>query len=256
MTRILQFAVVFVCLVFAQSVSAQVALTAVPNRPTVSTTAQPVQPGVIETEWGVDAAASHQDINALLKLGVSKNLELRFTNNPVTADSGTHGVGDTALGFKYRLTQDSGHEPSVSLMYMAKVPTAGDVLGSGEVDHSFTLLVSKDLGKHHFDYNLVASLLGQPGGFDRSYLNALAWSHPVRGRWSANAELSGASSPNSAIPANAQFLAAAVYTAKSRLVFDVGMSARITGNIPRATFIAGVTYSVADLYHRPHHFIG
>src|SRR5215831_18383054 len=156
---------------------AQDDLTAVPNRPTVSTTAQPVQPGVVETEWGVDAAVSHQDINGLLKFGVSKNFELRIANNPITADSGTHGVGDTVLGFKYRLTQDSGREPSISFMYMAKLPTAGNVLGSGEVDHSFALLVSKDLFKHHFDYNLVANLLGRPQrGFDRSYLNAFAWS--------------------------------------------------------------------------------
>src|SRR5215470_10397135 len=162
----LQSSLLLGCILFLHSVVskrllAQDELTAVPNRPTVSTPAQPVQPGVLETEWGVDAAASHKDINGLLKFGLSKNFEFRFTNSPITADSGTHGVGDTALGFKYRLTQDSGREPSVSLMYMAKLPTAGDILGSGEMDHSFTLLASKDLGKHHFDYNLAANLLGR-----------------------------------------------------------------------------------------------
>jgi len=253
--RPLLFALLFVQSAVSVRLCAQDELTSVPNRPTVSTPAQPVQPGVLETEWGVDAAASHQDINGLLKFGVSRNFELRFTNNPVTADSGTHGVGDTALGFKYRLTQDSGHEPSVSLMYMAKLPTAGNVLGSGEVDHSFTLLVSKDLGKHHFDYNLVANLLGRPhGGFDRSYLNALAWSHPVRGKLGATAELSGSTSPDAFTPAAAQVLASATYALKRRLIFDLGMSARITGDIPRTMFIAGLTYSIGDFYHRPHRF--
>src|SRR5947207_5891421 len=228
--------------VFSRQLPAQAELTPVPNRPTVSTTAQPVQPGVLETEWGIDAAASHQDINGLLKFGVSKNFELRFANNPLTADSGTHGFGDTALGFKFRLNQDSGPIPSVAVIYMAKAPTAGNVLGSGEVDHSFALLVSKDLGKHHFDFNLIANLLGRPqGGFDRSYLNALAWSRPIRGKWGATAELFGISSPNTFTPANAQFLAAATYTAMPRLVLDFGMSARITGNIPDATFSAGLT---------------
>ncbi|PYV73413.1 MAG: hypothetical protein DMG96_23225 [Acidobacteria bacterium] len=237
---------------FSPYIRAQDDLTAVPNRPTVSTTAQPVQPGVLETEWGIDAAASHQDINGLLKFGVNKNFELRFTNNPFTADSGTHGVGDTALGFKYRLTQDSGHEPSIALMYMTKLPTAGDVLGSGEADHVFTLLVSKDLGKHHFDFNLVANLLGRPpGGFDRTYLNALAWSHPLRGKWGATAELSGITSPNAFTPGSAQFIGSATYTARPRLVFDFGMMGRFTGNIPDAMFVAGVTYSIAELYR--HH---
>src|ERR1700738_449852 len=93
------------------SVLAQDELTAVPNRPTVSTPAQPVQPGVLETEWGVDAAASQQDINGLLKFGVSKNFEVRVTNNPILATSGTDGVGDTGAGFKYRITRDSGRQP-------------------------------------------------------------------------------------------------------------------------------------------------
>jgi len=228
---------------------AQDELTAVPNRPTVSTPAQPVQPGVLETEWGVDAAASQQDINGLLKFGVRKNFELRVTNDPFLADSGTHGVGDTGVGFKYRFTQDSGHQPSIAFMYMATLPTAGDVLGSGELNHAFTFLVSKDLGKHHFDFNSVVNLLRrQQGGFDHDVLNALAWSHPIRGKWGATAEFSGVTSPNAFTPASAQFLASAIYTVRPRLVFDCGMAARITGDIPDATFIAGFTYSIARLY--------
>jgi hypothetical protein len=117
-------------------------ITAVPNRPTVSTTAQPVQLGVLEAEWGVDAASSHQDLNGLFKFGATTNLELRFANDPITADSGTHGFGDVSVGFKYRLTGDH-HQPSIGLMYMFKAPSAGDVLGSGYADNSFTLLVSK-----------------------------------------------------------------------------------------------------------------
>src|SRR5437879_13823392 len=102
-----------VVLAFSTEIQAQDELTAVPNRPTVSNPAQPVQPGVLETEWGVDAAESHQDINGLLKFGVAKNLELRMTNNPITADSGTHGVGHTGLGFHYLLIQVSGHRLSI-----------------------------------------------------------------------------------------------------------------------------------------------
>jgi hypothetical protein len=228
---------------------AQNELTAVPNRPTVSTPAQPIQPGVLETEWGEDAAASQQDINGLLKFGVTKNVELRVTNDPLLADSGTHGVGDTSVGFKYRFAQESGHRPSLALMYMAKLPTAGDVLGSAEVDHAFTFLVSKDLGQHHFDFNTALNLLGRPqGGFDYDSLNALAWSHPLRGKWGTTVELSGVTSPNALTCASAQILASATYTVRPRLVVDSGMAARITGDIPRATFIAGFTYSVARLY--------
>ena len=230
-------------------VLAQDELIAVPNRPTVSTPAQPVQPGALETEWGVDAAASQQDINGLLKFGVSKNFELRLTHNPFLADSGTHGVGDTGVGFKYRFTQDSTRRPAIAFMYMAKLPTAGDVLGSGEADHAFTFLVSQNFGKHHIDFNSVLNLLGRPqGGFDHDFQNELAWSHPVRGKWGVTVELSGATSPNVFTRANAQVLASAIYTVRPRVVLDCGMVARITGGIPDATFIAGFTYTITGLY--------
>jgi hypothetical protein len=248
-TRLLIFVSLFSCgVVFAQDQDVD-EITAVPNRPTVSTPAQPVQPGVLETEWGLDASGSEQDINGLLKFGVSKNFELRVTNDPLLADFGTHGAGDSGAGFKYRFTQDSGFRPSLAFMYMAKLPTAGNVLGSGEVDHAFTFLASKDLGKHHFDFNSVVNLLGTPqGGFDHDVLNALAWSHPLRGKWSVTAEFSAATSPNVFTSANAQVLISAVYTVRPRLVLDCGMAARLTGDIPDATFVAGFTYSIAGLY--------
>src|SRR5258705_7949082 len=53
-------------------------LIAVPNRPTFATTAESVQRGVFEIEYGLEAASGHQNINGLLKWGVLENLELRF----------------------------------------------------------------------------------------------------------------------------------------------------------------------------------
>jgi len=46
-------------------------------------------------------------------------------------------------------------------------------------------------------------------------------------------------------------LAAATYNVSSRLVLDCGGYFAVYGDLPRFTFAAGVTYSVADLYH-PH----
>ena len=246
---------VFVAVVFyALQSMAQNDITAVPNRPTVSTPAQPVQVGVVETEWGVDAASSHQDVNGLMKFGVSSNLELRFANNPFTADSGSHGFGDVLAGLKYRLTTDHSNQPSIAVMYMFKAPTAGDILGSGYADHSLTLLVSKDVGKHHFDYNLIANILGTHGGLDHNLVNALAWSHPLRGSWGVEAELSGVTPPSSSgLPGSAQFIVSGTYAARSRLVFDFGMMGRLTGPIPHGMFMAGVTYSIVDLYHLRKH---
>src|SRR6201989_1197678 len=48
-------------------------LTAVPNRPTVSSTAEVVQCGVLEIEYGAEAADGHQNINGLIKFGLLKS---------------------------------------------------------------------------------------------------------------------------------------------------------------------------------------
>ena len=81
-------------------------ITAVPNRPTFSTTAETVQRGVFEIEYGGEAADGHQNINGLLKFGLTGNLELRFANNPFERDAGSSGPGDSGAGLKFRLLEE------------------------------------------------------------------------------------------------------------------------------------------------------
>jgi hypothetical protein len=82
-------------------------ITAVPNRPTFCTTAESVQSGVFEIEYGLEASEGHQNINGLLKFAMTKNLELRFGNNPMERDAGVAGRGDCGAGCKYKLSKRS-----------------------------------------------------------------------------------------------------------------------------------------------------
>ncbi len=77
-------------------------INAVPNRPTLASTAEMVQLGVLEIEYGFEAAKGHQNINGLLKWGAVKNLELWLLNNPIERDVATAGLGDSGVGFKYK----------------------------------------------------------------------------------------------------------------------------------------------------------
>ncbi len=227
-------------------------ITAVPNRPTFSTTAESVQPGVFEIEYGVEAADGHQNINGLLKFGITKNLELRFANNPIERDAGIAGRGDSGAGFKYKVFEEKSWRPTFSVLYTATIPTATADVGAGAVGHSVGILVSKDFGKHHFDFNESAQWLGRPGGngFDRDYFTALAYSHGITEKWGATAEIAGFSNANLRTPATMTIMGAATYNLSSRLVLDFGMYAAAYGQLPRVTFFSGVTYSVGDLYHR------
>lgn len=225
-------------------------ITAVPNRPTFSTTAEAVQVGVFEIEYGLEAADGHQNLNGLLKFGMLNNLELRFANNAIERDAGIAGRGDSGAGLKYRFTRERGALPTISVLYAATIPTATAGLGVRALGHSVGILVSRDFGKHHLDFNESAQWLGRSAGrgYDRAYFTALAYSHPLTEKLGLTAEISGFSHANAATPATLTILQALTYNVTSRLVLDTGCYVSTLGNPPRVTFLMGVTYSVMDLY--------
>src|SRR6266853_723343 len=225
-------------------------ITAVPNRPTFASTAEMVQPGVFEVEYGFEAAKGHQNINGLLKWGAVKNLELWFLNNPIERDAGTAGLGDSGAGFKYKLFPQKDGRPTVAVLYVATIPTARPELGAGAVAHLAQILVSKDFGKHHFDLNEGVQFVGRPqlGGFDRRYFTALSYSRPLSGKWGYTGEIAGFSRQDVTTPATMTLLNAATYSLSPRLVLDGGAYIAVYGQLPRFTAFAGLTYSIANLY--------
>ena len=226
-------------------------ITAVPNRPTFASTAEMVRPGVFEIEYGFEAAKGHQNINGLLKWRAVKNLELWFLNNPIERDSGTAGLGDSGAGFKYKLFPQKNARPTLAVLYVATLPTARPELGVGATAHLAQVLVSKDFGKHHFDVNEGVQFVRRPrsSGFDRTYFTALSYFRPLRGKWGYTGEIAGFSRLNANTPATMTLLNAATYNLSPRLVLDGGAYVAAYGQLPRVTVFAGVTYSVANLYH-------
>lgn len=226
-------------------------ISAVPNRPTFASTAEMVQRGVFEIEYGLEAGQDHQNINGLLKWGAIKNLELWFLNNPIERDSGIAGLGDSGAGFKFKLFSQKKARPTLSLLYVGTMPTARPQLGAGAMRHLAQLLVSNDYGRHHFDVNEGMQFVGRRGssGFDRRYFSAFSYSHPLGDKWGYTFEISGFSRANNTNPGTLTLLAAPTYSFSSRLVFDGGAYYTVYGNSPHLTFFLGVTYSVADLYH-------
>ena len=225
-------------------------ITAVPNRPTITTTGETVQRGVLELEYGFELADGHQNTNGLLKFGLFKNLELRLANNPFERDSGVTGLSDSGMGFKWRMVTQKGRVPTISLLYTASLPTATAGLGTGAVGHSVQILVSKDFGKHHVDFNEGPQLIGSPeGGFDRNYFTSLSYAHPITARLGWTGEVAGSSKTNATTPAFMEILGAFTYNVTPRLVLDCGALVTAYGHEPRMIGIFGFTYSISDLYH-------
>jgi hypothetical protein len=226
-------------------------ITAVPNRPTFTTTAEAVQRGVLEIEYGLEAADGHQNMNGLLKFGLFSNLELRLANNPFERDKGVAGLSDSGAGFKFRVFPQKGPRPTFSILYTATLPTATAGLGTGVAGHSAQLLLSKDFGKHHIDVNEGVQLVGRQseGGFDRNYFSSFSYAHPIAKKWGWTGEIAGFSWTNAANPATMVLLGAGTYNLTPRLVLDGGVYIAVYGNLPRVTGFAGFTYAISDLYH-------
>jgi hypothetical protein len=225
---------------------------AVPNRPTFSTTAETVKRGVFEVEYGFELAEGHQNINGLLKFGLLKNLEVRFANIPITRDDGIAGFGDSGAGFKFRFLEESRVLPTLSFLYALIIPTASAELGIKRTGHSAGLLVSKDFRRNHLDFNENIQWLPRTGedGYDHNYFTAVAYSRSIRGKLGFDEEVAGLSRTNETTGAVLTILQAVTYNASPRLVLDAGFYIAATGDLPRATFFAGVTCAVGNLYRQ------
>src|SRR5262249_36482156 len=189
-----------------------------------------------------------------LKFGLLRDVEVDWAGNPWQHDASVHyvGVGDTNLGLRWRFLHQAKWQPTLTVQYSAKLPTAGPVEGSGETDHIVTLLASKDLPKSfHVDANLGYAWLGRPGsGLDHTWLPTGTLACSLTNKWQPAMEFSGSTRANPITPAVTQNLWAVSYTLRSRLVLDSAVQFRVTGNVPQVAYLGGFTYSIIDLYHR------
>jgi hypothetical protein len=216
---------------------------------------------VVEAEYGFErqwpgGGAHRDDFSGGLRLGLTPHLDFHWASGDfynIVDEAGTRtGFGDTWLGLKYHFLAQTRLRPSLGIFYQAKVPTA-DVtkeIGSGEVDHAISFLVSKDISRFHFDFNLSPLLAGRHGspGVDHNTGLALSFSVPLTRRLSLVGEGYGYTSLNDQTPAIASVMAGATYQLHPRLVLDAGIDTGATPAAPPERVYVGVTYAMANLY--------
>jgi len=73
----------------------------------------------------------------------------------------------------------------MAFSYAYKIPSANteNGLGTGRVDHSFTLGASENIAHFNLDFNFTQFLIGRPNasGSDENQQLALAFSHVIHG---------------------------------------------------------------------------
>ena len=236
-------------------------IVSIPSRPTVSNGADTTQCGVLEAEFAFErqwpgGGAHRDDLSGGLRLGLTPHLDFHWASgdfwNIVDEDGERTGFGDTWLGVKYHFLAQTKHRPSLGVFYQAKVPTAAENkgMGSGEFDHAISILVSKDISRFHFDFNVTPLLAGRHGatGIDHNTGMALSFSVPLTRRLGVVGEAYGSTLLNSQTPPFASTMVGFTYQADPRLVFDTGIDVGATACAPRKRVYVGATYALANLY--------
>ena len=248
----------FIVLLLAVTTAAQSCAhhdtTALATRPTFSNGTETVQCGVVEVEYGYSHAraggSSSTGLSSTLHMGISPRLDVRWSLDNVlaTASDGERrsGIGDAWVGARYRFNQGKTRLPSFGALYLIKLPFASPAkgLGSGYTDHSLALLISKDVGKTHLDFNAVRMAIGSARGMKGGILGALAISRPLQGRLSATIEGYGGKQEKS----SAALLTAISWRWNERLLTDVGIERGFWGDSGRTKVTFGMTYAVTNLY--------
>jgi hypothetical protein len=237
------------------------AITANPNRPTVTNPAHVTQYGLLELEYGWDRLwpeeGIHQtSIGGLLKFGMFCDIELRWNTTSLLSQTDTRGsyrtFGDNWLGTEIRVHRQTRRLPTMAFSYAFKIPSASTEkgLGTGRVDHSFTFGTSENISHFNLDFNFTQFLIGRPtaSGFDENQQLAFAFSHGIHGGLQFAGEFYGETQLNKTIPGFASSLWALTYTVVPRLVIDGGFEVGLTSGGPHRHAFVGVTYSIANLY--------
>jgi hypothetical protein len=224
------------------------------TRPAWDYAASTTQCGVIESDFGWLGQATGPGVNqqmvvSSIRYGLTPRLDLRWglTNHIWQNGSGSEslqGTGDQWLGGRYRFQEQGRVIPAIAFLYAGRVPQANPAkgFGSGFADHQFVLIVSRDLGKYHFDFNTVGTLAGGAHGHDGAAQFGLALTRPVTKKLSGILESYGGGQPGTPDRFGAAF-AGATFAVRPQLAIDAAYTRTYTAGSPREQVLFGITYA-------------
>lgn len=220
-----------------------------PERPSVATPASTVAPGYAEVESGFERDApgdgSHAvSVPSLLKLGLGTRTQLSI-QLPLAGETGTaFGVGDVAVGVKWRLLEQAGWLQDLALLPQLKLATGG-ARGTGTTDASLLVINSHHLGAVALDLNVGATWRSGDGtrAPRTSTLWAVSSGFPVyRGiGWGLETYgYPGTHGPAGSAPVVA-VLTGPTLQLRPTLMLDIGTIVPVTGPQPHALYAGFVT---------------
>ena len=225
------------------------------GRPLAVDDADPVDPGLLETEWGAaygeDGGDQACEAAVGLTYGVRPDWEigLGFGGVRAEADGATEsGAADTVLAAKWRYAGADGAFRQ-ALVPSVKVPTADEDkgLGSGEPDYDLTWIGSLSVGEAvGLHLNAGYTCIGEPSGESLGDIVhggvAADWQTGESVQWVA--EVYAEDEQVSGADTLVAFTAGLRWTPRANLTLDVAGGAPIAGEGPDFAVTAGLMYTL------------
>jgi hypothetical protein len=228
-----------------------------PERPTVATHAGTVAPGYFEIEGGVERdqfthATSALGVPIVLKFGLGSHTQLSVAT-PFASNNTASGVGDWAVGVKWRLLDDAPIVGDFGILPQIKAPTGSMArgTGTGTTDASFLLISSHDFDGVAMDLN--AGVTRRNGDGNDVPRTATVWTASFGGPIENNVGWVGevfgfpGTGGHAGQKGTAAFLAGPTLQPAIWLALDIGVIIPLTGPQPHAVYVGGV-YNVGRLW--------
>ncbi len=229
-----------------------------PERPTVATHANVVAVGWVEIETGLERDRFGDrtigiGIPTVLKLGLAHRLQLTV-ELPLGSPPGTSlGLGDVAVGVKWRIAEDAPLLHEFAVLPSIKLPTGASSAGrgTGTTDVSLLAISSRTIGALSIDLNVGITRRSGDGATapKTATLWAASFGFELPGPWGWVAEgfgYPGTSGPAGS-PAIVAVLTGPTYTLRSSVALDAGVIVPLTGPQPRALY-AGMVWNLGRIW--------
>ncbi len=229
-----------------------VPVTAWPGRPLDTEDTGTLDPGKTDLELSGDYARNPNDrawsAKGVVSAGILPKLEARIESsflflNPDEGNA-VEGVGDSLIGIKYRLVDETETRPALLSGFTLRLPTGDDArgLGAEDVDIGILAVVSKSLGPVTANGNVGYTVVARDGGLNFWSLNG-SIEYRVTNAWSLVGEVVGSLGTGRAED-TVVLRAGSVYAITGRLKLDGALGFGLTRASPDLLATIGVTLGV------------
>lgn len=235
-----------------------------PRHSTVSNPADFNDPGTLQVEYGYggyyrgNGFRSQQAGTFSIIYALSERVGLEFDIDTISAQRDSFfnskiGLGDSRLGIQFDIADESKARPSFAVSYYAKIPTASTAkdLGTGRVDHEFSLLFSKRVSEYDLDFN--TSLLVNGIESERNHVTGGKFAFGVARDLTKKLNLLGEIYGESKDADEPQGLFAAgvlTYQLNKKASFNAGLKFGLTPASPRLGLTFGIAYQITKLFKK------